>query len=59
MPGFRIQTYLHQCCNDRLFLLFATADTMDIQAFADDLAHRHARAETAERVLEHHLHLPA
>ncbi|MCY1421506.1 hypothetical protein D9M71_371640 [compost metagenome] len=59
VPGIRIQTYLHQCCNDRLFLLFATADAMDIQAFADDLAHRHARAETAEGVLEDHLHLPA
>ena len=29
------------------------------QAFGDDLLHRHAWAEAAERVLKHHLNLPA
>jgi hypothetical protein len=32
---------------------------MDQQPLADDLFDRHARAERAERVLEHHLHVAA
>src|SRR5690606_3110577 len=33
------------------------ADAVDLQSFADDLRNRHARAQTAEGVLEYHLEL--
>ncbi|EKD61736.1 MAG: hypothetical protein ACD_54C00122G0004 [uncultured bacterium] len=32
------------------------ADAVDDQAFLDQLPHRHARVEAAERVLKHDLH---
>ncbi|MNT42711.1 hypothetical protein D3C72_1791430 [compost metagenome] len=59
VPGFRIQTYLLECCNDRLFLFRLGAHLVDPQALANDLAHAHPRAQAAERVLKHHLHLPS
>jgi hypothetical protein len=32
---------------------------MDCERLCDDLARPHARVERSERVLKHHLHLPA
>ncbi|MCY1418607.1 hypothetical protein D9M71_341700 [compost metagenome] len=59
VPGFRIQSYLFERLNNRSFLLLWRANAMDAQALADNLAHAHARAQAAIRVLEDHLHLPA
>src|SRR5690606_40014766 len=57
-PGIRVQPHLPERVDDGPFLLLRATDAMDAQALADDLAHAHAWAETAEGVLEDHLHLP-
>src|SRR5690606_2612136 len=49
VPGIRVQTYLRERVDDGLFLLLGAAETVNAQPLADDLAHRHARAETAVR----------
>ncbi len=59
IAGFRVQAHFLQRGDNRRFLLGGSAHLVDTQAFADDLAHAHARAQAAERVLEHHLHFPA
>jgi len=59
MAGFRIQPYLNECIDDRLFLRLFIAHAMNAQSLTDNLAHAHAGAETAVGVLKHHLHLPA
>ncbi|MNT12010.1 hypothetical protein D3C72_1469180 [compost metagenome] len=48
-----------QCPDHFGIALFSAQLAVHFQAFADDLRDRHPRAEAAERVLEHHLHLLA
>src|SRR5436190_5637399 len=55
----RIEPDLAQCIVDHARALGLAADIVDLEAFADDLRHRHARAERAVGVLEDDLHLPA
>lgn len=59
MPGFRIETNLHERVNDCLFLLLRITHVVNAQPFADDLPDRHPRTQAAVGVLEDHLHLPA
>ncbi|MNP26065.1 hypothetical protein D3C76_1189020 [compost metagenome] len=59
MASLGIQANFVQGGDDCLLLFGRGTDAMNTQAFADDVADAHTRAETAERVLEHHLHLPA
>ncbi len=58
MPRARVQPDFLQRRDDRRFLLLRRADLVDAQPFTDDVRHAHARAQAAERVLEHHLHFP-
>src|SRR5690606_2357381 len=57
-PRLRIQPYLQKRVDDRLFLLRLVAHAVNAQTFTDDLAYRHTRAQAAEGILKHHLHLP-
>ena len=57
VPGARVEPYLLQRRNDGRLLLLSIADTVNAQALPNDVCHAHARAEAAEGVLEHHLHL--
>jgi len=59
VAGIRIQTDLLERRDDRGLLFRGCTDTVDAQAFGDDLGHAHARTEAAEGVLEDYLHLPA
>ncbi len=59
MPGGRIQADFLQHADHGLFTLFRRTDVVRHQALGNDLFHGHARAETAERVLKHHLQLTA
>ena len=59
MTALRIQAHFLQDPDHRRLAFLLSANVMGQQAFADDLLHRHARAQAAKRVLEHHLHLPA
>src|SRR5690606_26378689 len=57
VPTVRIQAHFLQRLDDHLLPLLWRADAVDLQSFADDLRNRHARAQTAEGVLEYHLEL--
>ncbi len=59
VAGLRIQADFFQRLNHHLFALGLSADTVNLQPLADDLAYRHARAQTAIRVLKDHLKLTA
>ena len=59
MAALRVQAHFLQNPDHRRLALLLSTNIMGQQAFADDLLHRHARAQAAKRVLEHHLHLPA
>ena len=59
MPGFGVQAHFLERRDNRRFLFGGRAHLVDAQALADDFADAHARAQAAERVLEHHLHFPA
>src|SRR6185312_5498141 len=54
-----IEPDLAQRIVDHPLALLGRADAVHLEALADDLRHRHARAERAERVLEDDLHLLA
>ncbi|MNJ56119.1 hypothetical protein D3C77_516490 [compost metagenome] len=58
VAGLGVEPYFMQGGNNGLFLFRRSADAMDAQPFANNVADAHARAEAAERVLENHLHLP-
>ncbi len=57
VPPVRVDPDLAQRLDDPLVTLPAVADAVHDQALGDDLGDRHARAQGAVRVLEHHLHL--
>src|SRR5690606_19617269 len=57
MPAVRIQAYFTQRVDHHPLLFGGGADAVDLQPLADDLFHRHARAQAAEGILEHHLEL--
>src|SRR5690606_8832748 len=59
MPGLRVEAHFLQGGDDCLFPGLAVGAAVDFQALTDNLRHAHARTETAEGVLEHHLHMPA
>ena len=56
----RIEADVVQRLDDaHLALLVGQRGLMHAKTFGDDIADRHARAERAERVLEHDLHVAA
>ena len=55
---FRVEAHQRHHRADLFVPLLARPETMDLQAFADDLAHHHPRVEGSVRVLENHLHPP-
>src|SRR5690606_2151608 len=57
MPAVRIQPHFTQGVDHHLLPFGGGADAVQLQPFADDLLHRHARTQTAKGVLEHHLEL--
>src|SRR5204863_8954892 len=57
--GRRIEPDLDELLVDHAAAFGLAGVLVDLQALADDLADRHARAERAERVLEDDLHLAA
>ena len=52
-----IEANLFEYSVDHCASLLRCADLMDLEALFDDLADRHARAEAAEGILKHNLHL--
>ena len=58
MATLRVEADFLQYANHRRLALGLGANAMSQQAFGNDLLHRHARAQAAERILEHHLNLP-
>ncbi|MNC51365.1 hypothetical protein D3C75_1006540 [compost metagenome] len=59
MTALRVETDFAQCADHFGVALLGAQLAVHFQAFADDLRHRHSRAEAAEGVLEHHLHFLA
>ncbi len=59
MARLRIEADFLQDADHRELALGHGPDAVDVQAFADDLFNRHARAQAAERILEHRLQVPA
>ncbi|MNP10954.1 hypothetical protein D3C76_1031190 [compost metagenome] len=59
MPALWVQPDFLQRPDHLGVALFGAQLAMHFQAFADDLCHGHARAETAKRILEYHLHFLA
>ena len=59
MPAGGVQPHVLEHLDHLRFAVGQAARCVHFQALADDLLHRHARAEAAIGVLEHHLHLLA
>ena len=59
VAGGGIQPHLVERIDHPAILGFPIILAVNFQPFGDDLPHGHARAEAAERILEHHLYLPA
>ena len=57
VPGIGVETDFLQRLNHHLLTLGSRAYTMNLQSFANDLANRHTRAQTAKGVLKNHLKL--
>src|SRR5690606_41664624 len=55
VPGFRVQADVLQGADDTGFVLVLVVRVVNRQAFADNFGNGHARAQAAERVLEHNL----
>ena len=56
---FGVEADQAQQLGDSLLLFFAAGELVDLQTFAHDRRHLHARIERRVRVLENHLHQPA